>query len=301
MVEPIAGSVDISSSNVSVPAQQSVAPDVEPAAPRAIGIDIGGTGVKAGVVDLELGELVSPRIRRPTPQPSTPDAVMALVEIVVKELIDGGWATHGMPAGCGLPGVVKFGQLKTAANIDQGWVNAPVQQLLADRLGRPVAIGNDADVAGMAELLFGAARGQSGTVLMLTLGTGIGSALFVDGRLVPNTEFGHLQFHGKDAEKLLSATARERRGLSWKRWAKDFNQFLAQVELYFGPDLIILGGGGSKVYAKYIAYLTTRAPIVTARLLNSAGIVGAALLGHAAAEEGSASLPAVESVEPATR
>ena len=300
MVEPIAGSADISPSNVRVPAQRSVAPDAEPAGPRAIGIDIGGTGVKAGVVDLELGELVSPRIRRPTPQPSTPDAVMALVEVVVTELIDGGWATHGMPAGCGLPGVVKFGQLKTAANIDQGWVNAPIQQLLADRLGRPVAIGNDADVAGMAELLFGAARGQSGTVLMLTLGTGIGSALFVDGRLVPNTEFGHLQFHGKDAEKLLSATARERRGLSWKSWAKDFNQFLAQVELYFGPDLIILGGGGSKVYAKYIAYLTTRAPIVTARLLNSAGIVGAALLGHAAAEEGSASLPAVESVEPAT-
>ncbi|MET1232912.1 MAG: polyphosphate--glucose phosphotransferase [Candidatus Limnocylindrales bacterium] len=266
---------------------------------RAIGIDIGGTGVKGGVVDLELGEMVSPRIRKPTPQPSTPDAVMAIVEAVVRELIDGGWATHGMPAGCGLPGVVKHGQLKTAANIDQGWVNAPVQQMLADRLGRPVAIGNDADVAGMAELLFGAARGQSGTVLMLTLGTGIGSALFVDGRLVPNTEFGHLQFHGKDAEKLLSATARERRGLSWKRWAKDFNQFLAQVELYFGPDLIILGGGGSKVYAKYMGYLTTRAPIVTARLLNSAGIVGAALLGHAEAQEGTASLPALESVAPA--
>ena len=162
MVEPIAGSVDISPSNVSVPAQQAVAPDAEPAASRAIGIDIGGTGVKGGVVDLVPGELVSPRIRRPTPQPSTPDAVMALVEVVVKELIDGGWATHGMPAGCGLPGVVKFGQLKTAANIDPGWVDAPVQQLLADRLGRPVAIGNDADVAGMAELLFGAARGQIG-------------------------------------------------------------------------------------------------------------------------------------------
>jgi len=265
------------------------------AARRAIGIDIGGTGVKGGVADLERGELVSPRVRRPTPQPSTPEAVIAVVEVVVKELMDGGWATPAMPAGCGVPGVVKHGQLKTAANIDQGWVNAPVEQLLADRLARPVAVGNDADVAGMAELFFGAARGQTGTVLMLTLGTGIGSALFVDGRLVPNTEFGHLQFHGKDAEKLLSATARERRGLSWKRWAKDFNQYLAQVELYFGPDLIILGGGGSKVYAKYVSYLTTTAPIVTARLLNSAGIVGAALLGNVAAAEGTASLPAVQS------
>ena len=213
---------------------------------------------------------------------------------MIDDLIGGGWATPGMPAGCGLPGVVKHGQLTTAANIDQGWVGAPVQQMLADQLGRPVVIGNDADVAGMAELHFGAARDRPGTVLMLTLGTGIGSALFVDGRLVPNTEFGHLQFHGKDAEKLLSATARERRGLSWKRWAKDFNQYLAQVELYFGPDIIILGGGGSKVYAKYRAFLTTQAPIVTARLLNSAGIVGAALLGHAAAEDGSASLPVVE-------
>jgi polyphosphate glucokinase len=265
------------------------------AARRAIGIDIGGTGVKGGVADLERGELVSPRVRRPTPQPSTPEAVIAVVEVVVKELMDGGWATPAMPAGCGVPGVVKHGQLKTAANIDQGWVNAPVEQLLADRLARPVAVGNDADVAGMAELFFGAARGQTGTVLMLTLGTGIGSALFVDGRLVPNTEFGHLQFHGKDAEKLLSATARERRGLSWKRWAKDFNQYLAQVELYFGPDLIILGGGGSKVYAKYVSYLSASTPIVTARLLNSAGIVGAALLGQAAADEGTASLPALES------
>ncbi len=287
MVEPTSGSA------VAVPSAAVTHRDG--GAPRAIGIDIGGTGVKGAVADLERGELVSPRIRRPTPQPSTPDAVIGVVEIVVKELMDGGWATPAMPAGCGVPGVVKHGQLKTAANIDQGWVNAPVEQLLADRLGRPVAVGNDADVAGMAELFFGAARGQSGTVLMLTLGTGIGSALFVDGRLVPNTEFGHLQFHGKDAEKLLSATARERRGLSWKRWAKDFNQYLAQVELYFGPDLIILGGGGSKVYAKYVSYLTTSAPIVTARLLNSAGIVGAALLGQAAADEGTASLPAVES------
>ena len=140
----------------------SPAQEVGDAAPRAIGIDIGGTGVKAGVVDLELGELVSPRVRRPTPQPSTPDAVLDVVAVVIDELIEGGWATYGMPAGCGLPGVVKFGRLTTAANIDPGWVNAPVQQMLADRLGRPVVIGNDADVAGMAELLFGAARGRWG-------------------------------------------------------------------------------------------------------------------------------------------
>ncbi|HEY8199643.1 MAG TPA: ROK family protein, partial [Candidatus Limnocylindrales bacterium] len=202
MAEPTASVADPASLAGVVPPGPAAAASPEmgaaAAAPRAIGIDIGGTGVKAGVVDLELGELVSPRVRRATPQPSTPEAVLDVVAVVVDELIGGGWATDGMPAGCGLPGVVKFGRLTTAANIDPGWVNAPVQQMLADRLGRPVSIGNDADVAGMAELVFGAARGEMGTVLMLTLGTGIGSALFVDARLVPNTEFGHLQFHGKD-------------------------------------------------------------------------------------------------------
>jgi polyphosphate glucokinase len=257
----------------------------------AIGIDVGGTGVKAGVVDLATGELRSPRVRRATPRPPTPEAIIETAVACVAELIAGGHVTPGMPAGCGLPGVVKDGRLKTAANIDAAWIDAPAEQLLADRLGRPVAIVNDADAAGMAELAFGAARDRAGTVLLLTIGTGIGSALFVDGRLVPNTELGHVQFHGRAAETLVSGASRDRRHIGWKRWARDFSAYLAQLEAYLWPDLIILGGGISKEFARYGERLVSRAPIVTAGLLNTAGIVGAAMLGDHAARAGTASLP----------
>jgi polyphosphate glucokinase len=257
----------------------------------AIGIDVGGTGVKAAVVDLATGELRSPRVRRPTPQPATPEAVIGIAATVVDQLVANGHATPDMPAGCGLPGVVKDGRLKTAANIDVSWIDAPTQQLLADRLGRPCAIVNDADAAGVAELAFGAARGRMGTVLLLTIGTGIGSALFVDGVLVPNTELGHVLFHGRDAEALVSAVSRERRKIGWKRWAREFSAYVALLERYFWPDLIILGGGISKAFDRYGPHLVSRAPIVTASLLNSAGIVGAAMTGEHAARMGVASLP----------
>jgi polyphosphate glucokinase len=259
---------------------------------RALGIDVGGTGVKAALVELGAGELASERIREKTPQPATPQAVLDAIGAVVGRLREDGHDMTGLAAGCGLPGVVKHGHLKTAANIDKSWVDAPAERLIAERLGMPVLALNDADAAGLAELTYGAARGRLGTVLLLTVGTGIGSALFVDGRLVPNTEFGHLEFQGKDAEVLLSGAARERRELGWKAWAREFNDYLARLELYFWPDLIVIGGGVSKAWEKYGALLQTQCQIVPARLLNTAGIAGAALAAAAALEAGAIERPA---------
>ena len=259
------------------------APDTaSPAHRRAIGIDVGGTGVKAAVVDLATGELTSPRIREKTPQPSTPEAVLETVARIVDRLAEGGHVDPTMPAGAGLPGVVKRGRLLTAANIDKGWVDFPAEEALATLLGRPVRLINDADAAGLAEGSFGAAKGVPGTVLLLTIGTGIGSALLTDGKLLDSTEFGHVPYRRKSVELWISGAARERRGIGWRRWAGEFSEFLAQVEAWFWPDLIILGGGVSKEYAKYGTWLKSRAPIVTARYLNTSGIVGAALAagGH---------------------
>lgn len=260
-------------------------PDDDPIVPdaglamrgKALGIDVGGTGVKAAVVDLATGELRSERVREKTPQPATPEAVIETVGRVVERLTEAGSMSDELAAGCGLPGVVKRGRLTTAANIDQGWIGAPAEELLERRLGFPVLVINDADAAGLAELTYGAGKGHLGTVLLLTLGTGIGSALFVEGRLVPNTELGHLELQGKDAETRLSGTSRERRGLSWKRWAREFNEYLAQIQLYLSPDLIIIGGGVSKVWDRYDSLLVSPVPLVPALLLNTAGIAGAAL------------------------
>jgi polyphosphate glucokinase len=270
----------------------------ERASGTAIGIDVGGTGVKAGLVDLATGQLRSPRIRRATPRPATPEAVADVAAACVADLVGDGGVPSDMPAGCGLPGVTKDGRLRTASNIDPSWIDAPAQQLFADRLGRPVAIINDADAAGIAELAFGPASHGAGTVLLLTIGTGIGSALFVDGRLLPNTELGQMQFHGRAAETLVSGVARDRRHIGWKRWARDFSAYLAQLEAYLWPDLIILGGGLSKEFARYGERLVSRAPIVTAGLLNTAGIVGAAIFGDRAARAGGASLPRPQRGDP---
>lgn len=242
----------------------------------ALGIDVGGTGVKAALVDLATAELLSPRIREKTPQPSTPEAVAQAIASVVVTATTGVEVPEVLPVGCGLPGIVKAGRLASAANIDPGWVGWPATQNIGAAVGRPVLIVNDADAAGLAELAFGAARGRAGTVILLTLGTGIGSALFIDGRLVPNTELGHLEFHGHDAETLISGAARERRKLGWKAWAKQFNLYLARLELYFSPDLFILGGGVSKAFARWGKYLETRSEVVTATFLNTSGIIGAA-------------------------
>jgi len=252
----------------------------------ALGIDVGGTGVKAALVDLGTAALIGARIRERTPQPSTPEAVSATIASVVTKVLLGHDTPGGLPVGCGLPGIVKNGRLASAANIDPGWVGWPATDNIGAAIGRPVLIINDADAAGMAELAYGAAAGRMGTVLLLTLGTGIGSALFIDGHLVPNTEFGHLEFHGRDAETLVGGAARERRTLGWKAWSKQFNEYLARVELYFSPDLIILGGGVSKEWPKWGRLLKTRAEVVTARFLNTSGIIGAAWAAGAVAGGG---------------
>jgi polyphosphate glucokinase len=251
--------------------------------------------VKAATVDVTTGEVVSGRMRLRTPQPSTPAAVVETIGLIIDSLADQGFADPDVPAGAGLPGVVRAGRLMTAANIDKSWLEVDAQAMIAERIGRPVVLVNDADAAGLAEMAFGAARGRTGTVLVLTIGTGIGSALFTDGHLLRSTEFGHLTFRGREAESLISGAARERRGIGWKRWAREFSEYLALLDWWFSPDLIVLGGGVSKEHAKYEKWLTSRAPIVTAALLNTAGIVGAALAaaigptaGDAAAGQGSA-------------
>jgi len=262
------------------PTPDSAAGDPEPAVaahPRAIGIDVGGTGVKAAVVDLVTGELASPRIRERTPQPATPASVVETVGRIVDRLGEGGHVDPAMPAGAGLPGVVKRGRLLTAANIDPAWVGYPARDALEERLGRPARLINDADAAGLAEVAFGAAKGVPGTVMLLTIGTGVGSALLIDGTLLDSTEFGHVPYRRKDAELWISGAARERRAIGWRRWAGEFSGYLALLEAWFWPDLIILGGGVSKEYAKYGKWLKSRAPIVTAQFLNTSGIIGAAL------------------------
>jgi polyphosphate glucokinase len=248
----------------------------------AVGIDVGGTGVKAAVVDLATASLLTDRIREKTPQPATPEAVTEAVARVVGRVLGQYQGRHDIPVGCGLPGVVKRGVLKTAANIDTRWIDWPAETRITEALGQRSWIINDADAAGLAEIVYGAGEGRHGTVILLTIGTGIGSALFIDGMLVPNTEFGHLQFHGRDAETLVSGASRVRRGLGWKRWTHEFNEYLAGVELYFWPDLFIFGGGVSKEWARWGRWLQTRAPVVTATHLNTSGIIGAAYAAAAA-------------------
>jgi polyphosphate glucokinase len=238
---------------------------------------------------------VTSRVRDKTPQPSTPSAVLetmaSVVERVLAEgrrdgLLDG--ALDAIPVGCGVPGPIKGGVMKTAANLDAGWVDFEAAAGISVALGRPVHVINDADAAGMAELAYGEARGRAGTIILLTVGTGIGSAVISDGRLVPNTELGHIELRRKGAETLVGGAARTRRGLGWKRWAREFNVYLAQLELYFWPDLFILGGGVSKETARYERYLVSRAPIVKARFLNTSGIIGAAYAAALARREASA-------------
>jgi polyphosphate glucokinase len=243
----------------------------------ALGIDVGGTGVKAALVDVATGELLSRRHRVNTPKPATPDAVAETVLHVVGLVEGDRELLPDTPVGVGLPGPIKTGKVMTAANIDKRWIGANAEELLGKALGRRVFAINDADAAGLAEIRFGAGRDVAGTVLMLTLGTGIGSGLFVDGRLVPNTEMGHLEWRGRDVELRLSGVAREKRHMRWRAWANEFSAFLARLDIYFWPDLIILGGGVSKEMRKYEKWLKSRVPIKQARFLNTSGIVGAAM------------------------
>ncbi|MFJ1863414.1 polyphosphate--glucose phosphotransferase [Streptomyces sp. NPDC088097] len=240
---------------------------------QIMGVDIGGSGIKGAPVDLERGELAQERHKVLTPHPATPEGVAACVAEVV-----GAFDWKG-PVGVTFPGVVTDGVTRSAANVDKSWVGTDAATLLSRELGGlPVTVLNDADAAGVAEMTYGAGRGIDGTVILLTLGTGIGSALFRDGLLVPNTELGHLELKGHDAETRASVRAKEDGDLSWEHWAHRLDKYLAHVEMLFSPDLFILGGGVSRKPEKFVPLLEgIRAKIVPAELQNNAGIVGAAM------------------------
>jgi predicted NBD/HSP70 family sugar kinase len=239
---------------------------------NVLGIDIGGSGIKGAPVDTEAGELVQERLRIATPQPAKPDGVAEVVRQIVKHFDWDG------PVGITFPGVVVDGVVMTAANVHHSWIGVDAAELFGG-----ATVLNDADAAGIAEMRLGAGRGRRGTVVLLTLGTGIGSALFTDGVLVPNTEFGHIQIHGKDAEIRASAKAREEHDLSWDKWAKRLGEYLGHLEALISPSLIIVGGGVSKRSEHFVPLIEgVRAEIVPARLVNNAGIVGAAMAAAAA-------------------
>jgi polyphosphate glucokinase len=253
-------------------------PPAKPDGRLAFGVDVGGSGIKAAIVDVSTGELCSERLRVPTPVPSTPDSVSASIGRLVRRLAKATPLPDDAPVGVGLPGVAIGGRLKTAANIDPAWVDYPIADKLSKSLKRRVEIVNDADAAGIAEMRFGVGAGKPGTVIFLTLGTGVGSGVFVDGTLVPNTEFGQMEIRGRPAERRSAAAARTRRGLSWKAWAQDLDEHLQRIEDLMWPTLFIVGGGVSKSADKYVPRLTARTPVVPAELRNDAGIVGAAIV-----------------------
>ena len=235
-----------------------------------LGIDIGGSGIKAARVDVLSGQLTSERLRFETPHPATPQAVAETVAMLVKQI---GWQG---PIGCGFPAVICNGVAKSAANIDESWIDTDVAALLSEATGCPCTVLNDADAAGLAEMRFGCGRGRNGTVLFLTLGTGIGSALFYNGMLYPNSEFGHLRLKNGIAERYASAAVREHEDLSWKTWGKRLNKFFALVERIFSPELIIIGGGVSRKHEKFFPHIKVNAELLPAELRNQAGIIGAA-------------------------
>lgn len=231
-----------------------------------LGIDIGGSGIKGAPVDTEAGELTQERLRIPTPHPAKPAAVAEVVAQIVEH-----FAWKG-PVGVTFPGVVVNGVVRTAANVHESWIGVDAAKLFGG-----ATVLNDADAAGIAEMTFGAGRGRRGTVLMLTFGTGIGSALFVDGVLVPNTEFGHLELDGHEAEHRASDKAREEHDLSWGRWAERVEDYLRHVDMLLSPSLIIIGGGVSKKADKFLPHISVDAEVVPAALQNEAGIIGVAV------------------------
>ncbi|MDN3481664.1 ROK family protein [Arthrobacter sp. APC 3897] len=243
-----------------------------------IGIDIGGTGIKGGIVDLAKGKLIGDRYRIPTPQPATPEAVAGVVAQIVEELSSRkGGPGPDVPVGVTFPAIIQHGIARSAANVDDSWIDTDVDTLLTKALGRDVQVMNDADAAGLAEARYGAGRGVDGTVLVITLGTGIGSALIYKGTLIPNAELGHLEIDGYDAESKASASAREREDISWEEYAQRLQRYFSHVEFLFSPDLFVVGGGISKRSEDFLPLLNLRTPLVTANLKNNAGIVGAAL------------------------
>lgn len=238
---------------------------------KVLGIDVGGSGIKGAPVDTKTGELLAPRFRIPTPKSAKPKPVARVVAEIARRF---DWEG---PIGCGFPAAVQRGVARTAANIDQSWIGTHVAQIFSEKCGCPVTVINDADAAGLAEMAFGAGKGCDGVVLIVTIGTGLGTSLFTDGVLLPNTELGHIEIDCEDAELNASDTARKRDELSWKKWGYRFNEYLTSLEKLVWPNLIILGGGASKNHDKFFKYLTVQAEVVPAATLNEAGIIGAAL------------------------
>ncbi len=240
-----------------------------------MGIDVGGSGIKGVPINVDTGEFLGTRFRLPTPDEARPKDVAETVAAVVKHFDWNG------PVGVGFPAVVRGGLVYTAANIHKSWIETNVEQLFKEKTGCPVYVLNDADAAGVAEMKFGTGRErQRGVVMMITIGTGLGSALFADGRLVPNTELGHIEIRGKEGEARASDAARQRKNLSWEEWGARFNEYLNRLERLFWPDLFILGGGTSKDFDKFQPYLKLQTEVVPAELLNQAGIIGAALYAN---------------------
>lgn len=253
-------------------------PDTDSGTPqrRGFGIDVGGSGIKGGIVDLATGELIGDRYKLPTPQPATPSDVAETIAAVVREF---SWTG---PLGVTYPGVVTHGIVQTAANVDKAWIGTNARDIIAAKLdGQSVTVLNDADAAGLAEERYGAGKDNSGLVVLLTFGTGIGSAVIHNGKLIPNTEFGHLEVGGKEAEKRAASSVKDKKKWSYKRWAKEVTRVLIAVENALSPDLFIAGGGISRKADKWVPLLKSRTPVVPAALLNSAGIVGAAMASTA--------------------
>lgn len=241
---------------------------------EVLGIDIGGSGIKGAPVNVQTGEMLAARHRIPTPEPSKPAPVAEVVAAVAQQF---DW--HG-PIGCGFPAAMHNGVALTAANIHKKWIGTNAASLFSGATGCPVYVVNDADAAGMAEIAFGAGHGRNGVILVVTIGTGLGTALFTDGHLFPNAELGHIEMNGQDAELSASDAARKREKLSWKQWGQRLNAYLLRLEHLFWPDLFILGGGVSKKYERFAPFLSVQAEVLPAQMLNDAGIIGAALAGY---------------------
>ncbi|MBG6054346.1 polyphosphate glucokinase [Salinibacterium sp. CAN_S4] len=242
---------------------------------KALGIDIGGTGIKGALVDTETGQLITDRVKLPTPEGGAPDDIVDTVVALIEKI---GGLDDGVPVGLCFPAVVRNGRTMSAANVSKKWIGLEAEALFEKALGRDIHFVNDADAAGYAEVRFGAAKDVAGLVLLTTLGTGIGTALIYNGVLVPNSELGHLELDGKDAESRASYAAKERDDLDWKHWAKRLQKYYSHLELLFSPDLFVVGGGVSKHYEEFLPLLDLQSTIVPAVHRNNAGILGAAAL-----------------------
>ncbi len=240
-----------------------------------LGIDVGASGIKGAVVDITTGEYVQKRIRLEMPAASTPENAGNVIAELARQF------NYSGVIGVGFPAVIKNGKTLTAANLDKSWIGCPIETFLGGKTGQKVIALNDADAAGLAEMRFGEGKGVKGTVILITIGTGLGTAVFTDGHLLRNTELGHIFLQsGIDAEKMASDSARQREDLTWRKWGKRFNEYLEQIEMLLQPQLILLGGGASKQFSEYKERITIQTPVIPAKLLNNAGIIGAAIYAH---------------------